>query len=178
MKRNMETLQAIFTRRSVRRFSEKRVEDAVLHSILRAGMSGPSAVNARPWQFLVVRDKATLSAMADAGGGGPMEPLRGADFAVLVCGDLHRAFSKAPDFWIVDASIAAQNLILAAHDLGIGSVWLGTWPVAERVKAQQALFGLPEHIVPHSIVAFGYPEKPDDSERDLYDETLVHFEKW
>lgn len=174
----METLKAIFTRRSVRRFSEKRAEDETLHTILRAGMSGPSAVNARPWQFIVVRDKAMLDAMADAGGGGPMEPLRGADFAVLVCGDLHRAFSKAPDFWIVDGSIAAQNLILAAHDLGVGSVWLGTWPVEERVKAQQELFGLPEHIVPHSIVAFGYPAKPDDSERNLYDETLVHFEKW
>lgn len=174
----METLQAIFTRRSVRRFSERRVEDEVLHTILCAGMSGPSAVNARPWQFLVVRDRETLNKMADAGGGGAMEPLRGADFAVLVCGDLHRAFSKAPDFWIVDGSIAAQNLILAAHDLGVGSVWLGTWPVEARVKAQQALFALPEHIVPHSIVAFGYPETPESTERDLYDETLVHFEKW
>jgi nitroreductase len=126
--------------------------------ILKAGMSAPSCVNARDWSFIVVTDEEMLAKMADANGR-PAEPLRHAAFAVLVCGDLERAFSKAPEYWIIDASIAAENMILAATDIGIGSVWLGTYPQMERVNRQKELFGLPKTIEPHSIIAFGYPKE-------------------
>ncbi len=116
--------------------------------------------------------------MAEANGPAA-DPLRGAALGILVCGDLDRAYAKAPDYWIIDASIAAQNMILAAHNLGIGSVWLGTWPQSEKVKGQTKLFGLPENIVPHSIIAFGYPKDGEAfPERDLYEENRVHTEKW
>ena len=65
-----------------------------------------------------------------------------------------------------------------ANALGIGSVWLGTWPNAARVQAQAALFALPPTLVPHSILAFGYPLSPATSPRDLYDATRVGFEKY
>ena len=105
--------------------------------------------------------------------------LKKAAFGILVCGDLERAYSEAEDYWVIDGAIAAQNMILCAHALGIGSVWLGTWPQMDRVKNQAELFSLPDHIVPHSVIAFGYPEeeKPEE-DRDLYEEDRVHFEEW
>ena len=79
---------------------------------------------------------------------------------------------------MIDGAIAAQNMTLAAYALGIGSVWLGTWPQMDRVEQQRRLFGLPEHIIPHSILALGYPAKEDLSERDLFEAERVHYENW
>ncbi len=173
----MDAIQAIFTRKSVRQYTDKPISEEDIHTILRAGMSGPTCVNARQWSFLVVRDRERLEQMAQANGG-PAAPLRKAALGILVCGDLDRAFQPAPDYWVIDAAIAAQNMTLAAHALGIGSVWLGTWPQMDRVEKQRALFALPEKIVPHSILAFGYPEKADGMERDLFEPDRVHYESW
>ena len=173
----METLKAIATRKSIRRFLDKKVSDETVHKILAAGMSGPSATNARPWAFLVVTDTTMLERMADCNGK-YAGPLRGAAFAVLVCGDTELFFKLAPEFWSIDAAIAAQNMILAAHDLGVGSVWLGTYPIESYVRAQAELFHLPRTIVPHSIIAFGYPEDAVLQERNLYEADRVHFECW
>ena len=97
----------------------------------------------------------------------------------MVLGDLDRAFKPAPGYWVVDASIASQNMMLAARELGIGSVMLGTYPQEEKVMGQVELFDLPDNIVPFAIIAFGYPaESVTFEERDLYDETKVHYDKW
>lgn len=173
----MDAITAIKNRISVRQYSDQEITDDALHTILEAGMSGPSAVNARPWSFIVVRDRDMLNKMAD-GNGNAAEPLREAQVGILICGDLERAFKAAPDYWVVDGSIAAQNMILAANALGIGSVWLGTWPQQNKIDAQKALFNLPEHIVPHSIIAFGYPKEDSRKEKLLYETDRVHFEKW
>lgn len=176
----MCTIETILRRRSVRAFSDRTVSEADLRAILEAGMSGPSCVNARDWSFLVVRDKNTLQKMADANGR-PAEPLRGADFAVLICGDLERAFPPAREYWVIDGAIAAQNMTLAAASLGIGSVWLGTWPQMDRVEKQAALFHLPETQVPHSILAFGYPTGENALDQDRpsrWEEGRVHWEQW
>ena len=174
----MEILDAILSRRSIRKYTDKPIDDDTLHKILTAGMAGPTAVNARPWSFVVVRDKETLAQMAEANGRAAT-PLKDAALGILICGDLERAFSRAPEYWVVDGAIAGQNMILAAQDMGIGSVWLGTWPQQDKVEAQQALFGLPETQVPHSIIAFGYPAEDRSEAPHLdYEENRVHFEKW
>ena len=175
----MNIIDTISTRRSVRQFTSQPISDDNLHTILAAGMSGPSAVNARPWSFLVVRDRETLCKMAD-GNGNAAQPLKGAALGILVLGDMTRTFERAPEYWVIDCSIAAQNMILAAHGLGIGSVWLGTWPQEEKIAAQRNLYDLPESVVPHSIIAFGYPEasQKDLPARGNYEDDRVHFEKW
>ncbi len=173
----MNAIEAIKTRISVRKFSDQSISDEDLHTILEAGMSGPSAVNARPWTFIVVRDKEMLAAMAD-GNGSAANPLRGADAGILICGDLSRAYKGAPDYWVIDAAIAAQNMSLAAHALGLGSVWLGTWPQENKVAAQKALFNLPDGIVPHSIIAFGHPEAPSTKVKTIWEDDRVHWENW
>ena len=77
--------------------------------------------------------------------------------------------------------IAAQNMILAAHALGICSVWLGTYPQMERVNNLQKLFNLPETVIPHSIIAFGYPDEDSYAlakGKGFYEEDRVHIDRW
>ena len=198
----MDTFQAIMTRRSVRKYTDRPISDEDLKTILHAGMAGPSCVNARDWHFIAVRDKEVLAQMA-AANGRAADPLKGAAAGILICGDLDRAFKPAPDNWIIDGAIAGQNICLAAHALGIGSVWLGTYPQMERVNGQIAYFGLPETVVPHSIIALGWPEeaaaqdpggpggppdgpkpeggpggKPPAMKKGAYEEDRVHWDKW
>ncbi len=173
----MDAIKAIMSRVSTRKFSEKPIGEEELKIILDAAMAGPSATNARPWSFIVVRDREMLDKMADANMQ-YSEPLRRASLGILVCGDLERAYSAAPDFWVVDGTIACQNMILAAHALGIGSCWLGTWPVEERVNNHIELFNLPKNIIPHSLIAFGYPDGEMKIQKDRFEEDSVHYEKW
>lgn len=173
----MELVEGILDRRSIRSYTDGHITDEELHTILRAGMSGPTCANTRDWSFIVVRDKDTLNKMADANGR-PAGPLRTCDVGILILGDLERAFPRAKEYWVIDGAIAGQNMILAAKGLGIGSVWLGTWPQMDRVEAQSKLFNLPETVVPHSIIAFGYPAEEKTGEHPDYEESQVHFEKW
>jgi nitroreductase len=176
----MDALEAIMTRRSIRTFIDKRISDDAIRSIMEAGMSGPSCANTRPWSFLLVRDKTTLSKMADSNGR-YAEPLRYADAGILVCGDMGRAFKPAPDYWIIDCAIAAQNIVLAATALGIGSVWLGTYPQMDRVEKQSRLFDLPVTIKPHSIIALGYPDSNEEKKPSSvrkYEPKRVHEACW
>lgn len=182
----MEAMEAILTRKSIRNYSQAPISDEHIDMILRAGMSGPSCTNARDWAFLVARDKATLSRMADANGA-PGAPLKRASLAILICGDLDRAFPPAKEYWVIDGAIAAQNMTLAAHSLGIGSVWLGTWPQMDRVERQRELFHLPESMIPHSILAMGYPadsDAPDPeprrpvSAKPKWEPDRIHYETW
>lgn len=173
----METLKAMATRKSVREFTDEGITFEDIKKILTAGMSGPSCMNKRMWSFVVIRNKELLGKLSVANGL-YAAPLRGAALGILVCGDLERALPDAPEYWVIDASIATQNMVLAAQDLGIGSVWLGCWPCEDRVREVKELMALPESIVPHSILALGYAKEPDNEERDLYESDSVHFDEW
>ncbi len=116
--------------------------------------------------------------MAEANGA-PAQPLKNAAVGILICGDMDRAFPPVKDYWIIDGAIAAENICLCAHALGIGSVWLGTWPQMDRVQRQQKLFNLPNHVVAHSIIALGYPTEDITLPRESrYEENRIHFNKW
>ena len=126
----------------------------------------------------MVTEKEKLRQMAQANGR-PAQPLKEAAAGILVCGDLQRAFGPAPEYWVIDGAIAAQNICLSARAVGIGSVWLGTWPQMDRVENQRRLFDLPETVTPHSIIALGYPAGESAAPRESrYEEDRVHWEKW
>ena len=93
----MDTLTAIFTRRSTRHFEDRPIEDDKLRTILEAAMSGPSCVNSKDWAFIVVTERETLDKMAEANGR-PAQPLKEAVAGILVCGDMERAFERAKDY--------------------------------------------------------------------------------
>ena len=159
----MNTLETIFTRKSVRQFKNQKVDEKDIKTILKAGMSGPTCVNSKDWSFIVIDDQEVLKQMYEANGV-PAKPLLECAFAILICGDYSKAFKFSKDYFAVDGSIAGQNMILAAWSLGIGSVWLGTWPQMDRVFEQRKLFDLPKDQIPHSIIAFGYPEEVKEKE--------------
>ncbi len=163
----------VLTRRSIRKYTEEPVADEQVELLLRAAMAAPSAGNQQPWHFVVVRDRERLQAVTVAHPYASMLP--GASLAILVCGDTGP--KKWPEFWEQDCSAATENLLIEAERLGLGAVWLGVHPRAERVDALRALFGLPDRVVPFALVALGHPaERKPPSDR--YEPSRVHSERW
>ena len=114
----MELMEALRTRRSIRKFEDREVPEAMVRQMLDAAMMAPSAGNAQPWQFVVVTGRERLDAMADIHP--HIRMVTQATLGILVCGDLSQ--EKYPGYWVQDCSAAMQNLLLAAHGLGLGAV--------------------------------------------------------
>ena len=174
----MSTVETILNRRSIRKYTDQPISEEDVRTILRCGMSGPSAVNARDWSFIVVDDKEKLARWAEVSGRAG-KIISSAKLAILICADTTRSFKGAPEYYVINAAIAGQNMILSAASLGIGSVWLGIWPQQDKVNAQREHFQLPKEIIPQSIIAFGYPDedKSDVAHKD-YEEDRVHHNGW
>lgn len=169
----MELYKAILTRRSIRKYTDESVENKLVEQIIRAGMMAPSAGNEQPWHFLVIRQRATLEAISRDHLYASMVHL--AQLAILVCGDL--TLEKYAGYWMQDCAAATQNMLLTAHDLGLGGVWIGLHPREQRVGDIRRVIALPEHIVPFCLVPLGYPneDKPDENR---FDRSRIHFEQW
>lgn len=121
----------IMTRSSVRSYQDKPVEKDKIEKLLRAGMAAPSAMNKQPWHFVVVTDKKELADIAEATPNASMA--KDAPLAIIVCGDLTKAADgDAKQFWIQDCSAVSENILLAAHGMGLGAVWLTTRPSTRR----------------------------------------------
>jgi nitroreductase len=169
----MEVMDAIISRRSIRKYTGKRVTDAQVELLLKAGMYAPSAVNKQPWHFIVFRDRKVIEEIIKIHPNGRM--LEDSDVAILVCWDenLQHDVGYGP----VDCSAATQNILLAAHGTGLGAVWVGIYPREKRIKGVHSLFNLPGHIIPFSIISVGYPAEkkglPDRFRKDR-----IHYEKW
>lgn len=169
----METLHAIHTRRSIRRFRPEPVSATVVEDMLAAAMMAPSAGNEQPWQFLVITDRDRLDAVAAAHPYASMAAH--APLAILVCGDL--SLEKYAGFWVQDCSAAMQNLLLAAHAKGLGAVWTGIYPVNDRVTKFRSLFGLPHHVVPLGLAVIGHADQQPES-ISRFRPDRVHHNSW
>lgn len=168
----MDALEAIYTRRSVRKFTKGEVPREEIMKILRAGMSAPSAGDARPWQFIVITDRKTLSEIPGISPYG--ECAAKAPLAILVCGDLK--LEKHKDYWVQDCAAASQNMLLAAHALGLGAVWTGAYPMENTMEGFRVLLSLPKHVMPFSLVVMGHPA--DEKHGARYNEKRIHYGKW
>ncbi len=169
----MDILEAIYTRRSIRKYSKKKVEDEKIQEIIRAAMYAPSAVNKQPWHFLVIDDRSFFRRIMQVHPHAAM--LEEASHAVLICGDEH--LCHPPGYWTVDCAAATQNLLLAAHGLGLGAVWLGVHPREERKQGLRELFILPPHIQPFALVSVGYPAEVKPAP-DRFRPDRIHYNKW
>ena len=157
----MDVMEAIHTRRSIRKFQRKPVPDELVKDLLAAAMSAPSAGNAQPWHFVVITDPAILAKVPDINPYAAMA--REAPLAILICGDL--ALEKYAGYWVQDCSAATQNILLAAHGMGLGAVWTGVTPMEDRVEKFRILCNLPNTVIPLALVVMGYPAqtlKPAD----------------
>ena len=169
----MDAMEAILTRRSIRAYTDEPVGADEVERLLEAAMAAPSAGNQQPWQFVVIDDRRTLDAIPKFHEYSAM--LSRAPVAVAVCGDLRAA--KMPEYWEQDCSAATENLLLAAHAMGLGAVWLGIHPEGDRVAKLSELLALPEGVVPLCVVALGRPAEAKGP-ADRYDAARVHRNRW
>ncbi len=170
----MDTLTALMTRRSIRAFTDQPVSDPQLRTLLSAAMQAPSAGDGRPWHFCVSTDRAQLDALAESvDAGNPM--FKQAQAAILIC--LDEALEKFKGFAPQDCSCAAQNLQLAAHALGLGTVWIAVIGIPPRVTGCRKVFDVPESVVPFAIFPLGYPAQTLPAE-DRYDEAKINWGRW
>ncbi|MGA2031119.1 MAG: nitroreductase family protein [Thermoguttaceae bacterium] len=149
----MDTLESIRTRRSIRKYLDKPVPEELMQNLLVAAMQAPSARNQQPWQFVVINDRAILAEIPRFMPNAAMAAK--APLAILVCGDLD--LEKSEGYWVVDCAAAAENMLLAAHALGLGAVWCGVYPREHRMEGLRQLVGLPPNVMAHSLVVVGYP---------------------
>ncbi len=170
-----ERLKMIYERRSVRAYQDREIDESTVQELLEAAMAAPSAVAKDPWHFIVVRNPDTLKKTAEALPYGGM--LGQAPLGIIVCGDIEQAHDGQESYLLQDCSAAIENLLLAASALGIGSCWLGVHPREERVAHLNTVFGLPEHIIPVSAIALGYPDESKPA-RTRYRDDAVHVERW
>lgn len=169
----METLEAIATRRSVRRFTDKTVSKETINKILQAAMNAPSAGNEQPWHFLVINDRKTLNSIPTIHPYAQM--CLEAPVAIIPCLDPNLETHKG--FGIQDLSAATQNILLAIRDLGLAAVWVGVYPNKDIVEKVKKLLGLPESIIPLNIIPFGYTDTKQQKV-DRYQKERIHYNQW
>ena len=168
-------LDVLFSRRSIRAYTDQPVSDSLLTDLLEAGMAAPSAVARDPWHFIVLRSRAGLDQLATALPNGQM--LKQAAAALIVCGDLQKTHDQELSFLLQDVSASTENILLAASALGLGGCWLGIHPREERIAAVSTLFALPDNVIPVAGVALGWPDQ-ESSPRTRYNPTCIHQERW
>ena len=169
----MDTLEAIHTRRSIRKYTDEPVSEETIETLLRAAMAAPSAGNEQPWHFVVIDDRKLLDEIPKFHPYSAM--LKGARVAILIAGDL--SLETYEGYWVQDCSAATQNLLLAAHAEGLGAVWLGVHPVEERETGMRKLLGIPDNVIPFSLIALGYPAEQKGRE-DRYQAGRVRRNGW
>ncbi len=167
----MDILEGIYTRRSVRNYTGQPVERSLLQEIMKAGSWAPSGLNNQPWRFVVVSDKEMRSRLA--GLTKYTRIVENAPSAIAVFIDRDAMYNEVKDHQAVGACL--QNMLLAAHALGLGAVWLGE--ILKNAGRVRDLFGLPERFELMAVIAVGHPEKRDlsSNRRDTEDLLLKEF---
>ncbi|MEM0093642.1 MAG: nitroreductase family protein [Thermofilum sp.] len=161
--------ELLLSRRSIRRYKPDPVELELILKALDVARFAPSAHNRQPWEFVVVRDRATLEKLSRVHRWSG--PVAGAQAAIVVLADRR----QAPDSFLQDGSIAATYLWLALHCVGLGTVWIYTLQEAEAIRE---VIGAPEHLFPVAIFPVGFPaEQPKARPRKELRE-LVHLDSY
>jgi nitroreductase len=170
------TLKTIFSRKSVRSYKDEPISKEKLEMIIKAGMAAPTAVDKRPWEFIVITDKKVLNQLADSLPYSKMASSAAA--AIVVGGDVRKQWGgMESDYWIMDCSAATENILLAAESMGLGAVWTAVYPEDARIRSVREILGIPFYIVPLNLIPLGTPagtEKP----KDKYNPRQVHWNKW
>ena len=168
-------LGLIFGRRSVRIYAPGEIGPETIKTLLEAAMAAPSAMTKDPWRFVVVQDSSVLARLTAALPGGKM--IAAATLAIAVAGDLDAAFERNISYLLQDCSAATENLLLAAHGLGLGACWVGVHPSEDSVRRVKEILELPATIVPVAVIALGLPGETLEA-RTRYNPASVHDGKW
>lgn len=166
----------IMTRTSVRKYKPVKLTDAQMETLLRAGMAAPSAVNKQPWEFIVVDDRALLDSIQ-----AKLPNTRisdGCQQVIVVCGNEEKALEgEGKAYWIQDCSAATQNILLAAHSMGLGAVWCGITPVKERMAILSEMLHTPSFVKPFAVICLGVPDEAP-APKDKWKPENIHRNGW
>lgn len=166
-------LDNIATRTSVRDYEARPVEKEKIEKMLRAAMAAPTAMNKQPWHFVVVDQRNVLDALAGANPYAKM--LKKAPLAIVVCGNTDKMIEgDGRDFWIQDASAATENLLLAAHAMGLGAVWTGAYPSEERCISISKVLSLSDNLIPLNMIVVGYPAEQPQPKQKFKEENVSY----
>ena len=167
--------KVINTRRSVREYQNREVNDDDILKIIKAGMQAPgSRLGAEPWEFIVIKNRKTLDKLAE------IKPrLSTAQVAIVLVANIERAFYKT--VWQQDMGAAAENMLLEAVNLGLGGLWNGVAPDNDRMIRIAKIVGIDDitNLKPFCIITVGYPAEGWQNEfMDKFDEERIHYEKY
>ena len=170
------TLEVIFSRKSVRHFTGAPVSREQLLVLAKAGMAAPSAKNMQPWKFIALTDHSLMDQLAE---GLPFaKMLKEAGGAIVVCGNNQNLSPVShSEIWSQDCAAATQNILLAAESMGLGAVWTACYPYPTRYGLVQKVLGLPDYIIPFSVVPIGIPTGEDVPKDKFLAENLI-WERW
>ena len=164
-------LDVFYRRRSIRKFTEESVSREDLINLLKAGMSGPSGMNAQPWEFVVITEKDILTKFRK----NLMFAKMTAPAVICVLGSKRMQTNRAGDkFWVQDCSAATENILLAATAMGLGAVWIGIHPVHLFERQVKSILNLPAGVTPLNLIMVGHPAEEKES-RTQYDAKRVHW---
>ena len=170
----MNTLETIFKRRSIRKFKPDKVDDKALELLLKAGMAAPTTANNQPWEFVVVTDRDILTFLREKLYFGKYI----APAAIVVCGNMKLAFSPpSTDYWVQDCSAATENILIAATGMGMGTLWVGLYPIQSKLAPVRKILNIPEHVIPLNIIYIGYGDEEKEA-RTQYNEDVVYWQSY
>jgi len=164
------TLETIFSRKSVRTYTDQPVSVDDLMMLVRAGMAAPTGMNRQPWEFFIVQDKALMASLSEKIPYARM--LKEAQAAIVVIGNPEKSV-----YWYLDCSAAAQNILLAAESMGLGAVWTAGYPYEDRMETIAKAVGIPKPYLPLCLIPIGY-SKGEQKPKDKWVESKVHLNTW
>lgn len=170
----MDMIETIYKRRSIRKYLDKQVEKDKIITLLKAATAAPTAANCQPWEFIVIDEDKKLSELKDK----LIFARYNAPVAIVVCGNMKLSF-KGPgeEFWVQDCSAAIENILIAATSMGLGSVWIGIYPLESNVNTLKKMLNIPKYVTPLGIVYVGYPAEEKEA-RTRFDEKRVYWQEY
>jgi nitroreductase len=166
-------LDSIFSRKSVRAYTDAPVSTEQVETLLKAAMAAPSGRNQQAWRFVVVRDQATKEKLAV----GFNKMIAKAPVVIVVCGQIANEEGEPNNNWTADCAAATENLLLAAEAIGLGAVWTASYPYEDRMTPAIEALALPDNVRPYCVVPVGYPAG-DDKPKDKWKPENIHYDKW
>ncbi len=174
----METIDCIKTRRSRRLFTDKEVPDEIITTLIDCAVNAPSSIDCQPWHFVIVKNRESKLKLARLKEEGNQQHILTAPISIVVCVDIN----KSPGRWIEDGVTATENILLGAHDIGLGAVYVTGFKSSKPEVAEdiRSILNLPENIMPITILPIGYPDDSEKLEKkELIDvNNIIHHEKW
>lgn len=169
----MNTIDAIKTRRSIRKYKNIAVKSSDIEEILISGMCAPSAYNRQPWEFIVVDDRSILDGITTFSDHASM--IVKAPLAILILAD--KKIEESIEHCFEGCAASVQNMLLTIHEKGLGGVWTGVYPSKDRINGFKDHFKLPSHIEPIALIVIGYPDE-SPTKKETFSKEKIHYNSW